>query len=210
MRTPRRSPRSRSAPVGRIPYSKFSVKSLLSSIPRSRKRRAVLAKRSPKKFLKYTGVTNSTTMDRSGHLSQDNTNECCAGDRTLESKPASDQHEEPTVNECWIQALHSSALQAESAKVRILSEPSGTLKWLEITRPTCSLQPPLGPVDVVRVLVSVTTRVYQLQVLYPIPRVVERFKGNCMYLCNVQLSSLCEFVLIRASMADLCTCVYVC
>ena len=121
-------------------------------------------------------------MDKSERLSKDKISECRAGDRTLESEPVSDQHEEPRVNERWIQALHSSALQAESAKMRILSEPTGTLKWLEITRPTCSLQPPLGPVDVVRVLVSATTRVYQLQVLYPIPRVVERFKGNCMYL----------------------------
>ena len=65
-----------------------------------------------------------------------------------------------------------------------LSEPSGTSKWLEITRPSCSLQPPLGPVDVVRVLVSLTTRVYQLQVLYPIPHVVERFKGICRIIMN--------------------------
>ncbi len=94
------------------------------------------------------------------------------------------------MNERWIQALRTSALRAESAKVRLLSEPSGTLKWLEITRPSCSLQPPLGPIDVVRVLVSVTTRVYQLQVLYPIPRVVERFKGNCMCMC-INVLSVC-------------------
>ena len=50
----------------------------------------------------------------------------CACDHTLESEPASgtisltgNQHEEPWVNERWIQALHSSALQAESAKVHI-------------------------------------------------------------------------------------------
>ena len=134
----------------------------------------MLAK-SPKKCLTYGGVMT----DKSKRIS----------DRTLESDPVSgtmstgDLHEEPLVNERWIQAFLSSTQQA---KVRILSEPSGTSKWLEITRPACSLQPPLGPVDV-RVLVSLTTRVYQLQVLYPIPRVgvVERFKGNCMCLCNV-------------------------
>ena len=87
-----------------------------------------------KKCLTYAGVTNSTMTDKSKRVP-------CACDRTLESEPASgtisltgDQHEEPWVNERWIQALRSSALQAESAKVRILSEPSGTLKWLAMAR----------------------------------------------------------------------------
>ena len=180
MRTPRRSLRATLRS-----YNRFSIKSILSSTPRSRKRRAALARRGPKKCLTYAGVTDRSKMDSSERFPEHDTSEYCAGDRGLVSTAASssgaisgDQREEQNADERWIQALRSSALQTQSVRVRVLSESSGTSKWLEITRPTCSFQPPLGPIDVVRVLVSVATRLYQLQVLYPIPRVVERFKGN--------------------------------
>ena len=61
---------------------------------------------------------------------------CCAGGRSLVSTAASssgalsgDQREEQKADERWIQALRSSALQTQSVRVRVLSEPSGTSKW---------------------------------------------------------------------------------
>ncbi len=80
MRTPRRSPRSVSLPVGRLSYRRFSIKSLLSPTPRSRKRRARAVSRSPRKCLTYAGITTKSTMtDKSER----------AGDHTIESEPAS-------------------------------------------------------------------------------------------------------------------------
>ena len=77
----------------------------------------------------------------------------------------------------WMRALVSAVKKYPSVKLRVLSEASGTSRWLEITRDQCLVEPTLGPMDIARLLVSANTRVYQLQVLYPVPRVVERYKG---------------------------------
>ena len=60
-----------------------------------------------------------------------------------------------------------------SVKLHVLSEASGTSRWLEITRDQCLVEPTLGPMDIVRLLVSASTHVYQLQVLYPVTCVVD-------------------------------------
>ena len=134
MRMPKRSPCLRSAPVGR---SKFSIKSLLSSMThnrtlRKRQVRALLDRRlSPKRCLMYGGATIDTLQ----YLS----------------------------SQRWIQVLCS---QAESAKIHTIRA-----KWdfeMAGNHSAYLFTSLLGPVDV-RVL---TTRVYQLQVLYPIPPVV--------------------------------------
>ena len=71
-----------------------------------------------------------------------------------------------------------SAVKKHPVKLRVLSEASGTSRWLEVTQHQCLIEPTLGPMDAARLLVSANTRVYQLQVLYPVPPVVERYKGN--------------------------------
>ena len=82
------------------------------------------------------------------------------------------------MNKRWIQALRSSAQQAESAKERILSEPSGTLK---ITRSTCSLQPPFGPVSYGALAKAISKRLYARA----LPRVLPL--TYLLVICHVQL-----------------------
>ena len=108
MRTPRRSPRAalRSS-------NKFSIKSILSSTPRSRKRRAALARTGPKKCLAYAGVTDRSKMDSSERFPEHDTSECCAGDRSLVSTTTSSSGA-ISGDERWIQALRSSALHCAS------------------------------------------------------------------------------------------------
>ena len=77
----------------------------------------------------------------------------------------------------WMRALVSAISKYPSVKLHVLSEASETSRWLEITRDQCLVKPTLGPMDISRLLVSANTRVYQLQVLYPVPRVVKRYRG---------------------------------
>ena len=85
----------------------------------------------------------------------------------------------------WMCALVSAVKNNHSVKFRVLSETSGTSRWLEITRDQCLVKPTLGPMDIAHLLVSANTRVYQLQVLYPFPRVVERY--NQLYMHSIPM-----------------------
>lgn len=61
-------------------------------------------------------------------------------------------------------------------KYRILSPKGLENGTLEVTPATSNVSA-LGPVDVVRLLVSETSGLYQVQVMFPIPRNVDRLKG---------------------------------
>ena len=63
-----------------------------------------------------------------------------------------------------------SAVKKYPVKLRVLSEASETSSWLEMTH-QCLIEPTIGPM-------STNTHVYQLQVLYPVSRVVETTNTN--------------------------------
>ena len=75
----------------------------------------------------------------------------------------------------WSQSLLE-AINSESLKHRCLIGPGG--KWIDITPTDIKMDVLLGPVDEARMTVSLATRVYQLYVLYPIPRPVEQYVGK--------------------------------
>ena len=138
-------------------------------MPCSRKRRIISARKSPRKCLSYFSIHDHTPAP---------------GQVTSDMEPEKSQHEvvdgalgEPMKDTPWLCALVSSVMTCASVKLCVLSEATGTSKWLEIIRVQCLIEPTLGPVDCVRLLVSSNTHLYQLQVLYPVPRVVERYKG---------------------------------
>ena len=165
---PKRSPR-------RL-VNKFSIKHLLSSTPRSRKRRVLSRRRSPRKCLSYNVNSDTGTIEM--HT------ECATeiADRSTCSEQNKQGVMDGALNELykeapWMHGLVSAIKKYPSVKLRVLSEASGTSRWLEITRDQCLVEPTLGPMDIVRLLVSASTHVYQLQVLYPVARVVDRYKG---------------------------------
>ena len=79
----------------------------------------------------------------------------------------------------WLQSLVDGVNSDDSLKHRSLAGPGG--KWLEITPADSKMDALLGPVDEARMTVSLTTRVYQLYVLYPIPRPVEQYIGKLLW-----------------------------
>ncbi|XP_064405784.1 uncharacterized protein LOC135350866 isoform X2 [Halichondria panicea] len=76
----------------------------------------------------------------------------------------------------WFEQMLELVKSNSSIDHKILKDPSGSLKWLEISSTKCHIDPQLGPIRAVRLVVS-TTRTYKVDVLYPIPRSVERLKG---------------------------------
>ena len=84
------------------------------------------------------------------------------------------------INELCNNAPRMCALvSAVKKQLCVLYEASGTSRWLEITQHQYLIEPTLGHMDAARLLVSANTRVYQLQVLYPVPRVeIQRYEGN--------------------------------
>ena len=84
----------------------------------------------------------------------------------------------------WFEQMLELVKSNSSIDHKILKDPSGSLKWLEISSTKCHIDPQLGPIRAVRLVVS-TTRTYKVDVLYPIPRSVERLKGKInLMTCN--------------------------
>ena len=81
-----------------------------------------------------------------------------------------------TSEELYFTDVIKAVKSVASLKHNVLQDKSGSHKWLEVTPSTCYLDKSLGPVNVVRLLVS-SIKAYKVQVLYPIPRCVERLKG---------------------------------
>ena len=69
-------------------------------------------------------------------------------------------------------------------KYRLLDLSQGTeAESLEVTPATCTITQ-LGPMDVVRLLVSATSGLCQYQVMYPVPRCVDKLR--CESMCGGQ------------------------
>ena len=75
----------------------------------------------------------------------------------------------------WFQSLLEGITCDETLKHRCLG-PGG--KWLEVTPADSRMDALLGPIDEARLTVSLTTRVYQLYVLYPILRLMKQYVGK--------------------------------
>ena len=67
-----------------------------------------------------------------------------------------------------------------SLKYQFLDGGTEGLQWLEIRPSSCTYQSKVGPVDTVRIIVS-SSLVYQVDVLYPVVRNVERLKGTYVH-----------------------------
>ena len=80
----------------------------------------------------------------------------------------------------WFEQVVALVKSNPSLEHKILKDPSGSLKWLEITSTKCFIDPQLGPVSAMRLVVS-TTKTYKVDVLFPVPRTVERLKGMREY-----------------------------
>ncbi len=77
----------------------------------------------------------------------------------------------------WFEQMLELVESNSSLEHKILKDPSDSMKWLEITSTKCLIDQQLGPVKPARLVVS-TTKTYKVDVMFPIPRTVERLKGK--------------------------------
>lgn len=86
------------------------------------------------------------------------------------------------VQNCVLSEFMKIADTIPDIKYRLFDMSGAYAGTLEVTPATCSVTP-LGPMDVVRLVVSSTSGLCQYQVMYPVPRCVERLKREfiCMY-----------------------------
>ena len=143
-----------------------SVSSLLTSTPRSK------AKKSRKRRL-HTYSLVEPTEGAAAVVSADADTATGKDDSTGTGS---------CVQNCVLSEFMKIADTIPDIKYRLF-DPSGAYAGtLEVTPTTCNVTP-LGPMDVVRLVVSSTTGLCQYQVMYPVPRCVERLK--CEFTCMI-------------------------
>ena len=136
-------------------------------------RARVTPKRSPQRASKFSiiNILRSTPRSRrtsaAVSLRRKLQIETKKRDRVVETDPIdATEHD-------WFKSMLSLVKSKSSLEHRILQDPSGSIEWLEIIPRKCQIDKTLGPVKSVRLVVS-TTKTYKVDVLYPIPRSIER------------------------------------
>ncbi len=93
-----------------------------------------------------------------------------------------DTADEQAYSSLWAPVLKQ-VISRNSLKYQVLDQAAGTLdqgagtlQWLEVTPSSCTYVSGVGPVDVVRMVVS-SSLLYQVDVAFPVVRNVKRLKG---------------------------------